>query len=97
MDYAAAVNQEVHQLFEAGADVVQLDEPWLQARPEEAKRYGVAAIDRALAGVTGVTALHLCFGYAVMVKNKPGQYSFLEEVAVFGNLAIYSTSSTHSQ
>lgn len=80
LDYAAAVNQEVHQLFATGADVVQLDEPWLQARPEEGKRYGVAAIDRALAGVTGTTALHLCFGYAVMVKNKPGQYSFLEEL-----------------
>jgi len=80
LDYAAAVNQEVHRLFEAGADVVQLDEPWLQARPDEAKRYGVEAINRALAGVTGVTAMHICFGYAVMVKDKPGRYSFLEEL-----------------
>jgi len=80
LDYAAAVNDEVLQLFEAGADVVQLDEPWLQARPDEAKRYGVEAIDRALAGVTGTTAVHLCFGYAVMVKDKPGRYSFLEEL-----------------
>jgi 5-methyltetrahydropteroyltriglutamate--homocysteine methyltransferase len=80
--YAEAVNEEVHALFAAGADVVQLDEPWLQARPEAARRYAVKAINRALAGVGGTTALHLCFGYAALVKNKPASgYSFLAELA----------------
>jgi 5-methyltetrahydropteroyltriglutamate--homocysteine methyltransferase len=79
--YAEAVNEEVHDLFAAGADVVQLDEPWLQARAEAARRYGVKAINRALAGVRGTTALHLCFGYAALVKDKPsGGYSFLAEL-----------------
>jgi 5-methyltetrahydropteroyltriglutamate--homocysteine methyltransferase len=79
--YADAVNAEVRDLFTAGADVVQLDEPWLQARAENARRYGIKAIDRALAGVSGTTALHLCFGYAALVKNKPhAGYSFLEEL-----------------
>ena len=63
-DYAAAVNAEIKDLFAAGADVVQMDEPWLQARPEEARRYGLKALDRALEGVTGATAVHICFGYA---------------------------------
>jgi 5-methyltetrahydropteroyltriglutamate--homocysteine methyltransferase len=79
--YAEAVNEEIHDLFAAGADVVQLDEPWLQARPEAARRYGVKAINRALAGVRGTTALHLCFGYAALVKDKPASgYSFLAEL-----------------
>ena len=79
--YAEAVNEEVHDLFAAGADVVQLDEPWLQARAEAAQRYGVEAINRALAGVKGTTALHLCFGYAALVKGKPsGGYAFLAEL-----------------
>jgi 5-methyltetrahydropteroyltriglutamate--homocysteine methyltransferase len=79
--YADAVNEEVRDLFAAGADVVQLDEPWLQARADNARRYGIKAIDRALAGVNGTTALHLCFGYAALVKNKPASgYSFLEEL-----------------
>jgi 5-methyltetrahydropteroyltriglutamate--homocysteine methyltransferase len=79
--YAEAVNEEIHDLFAAGADVVQLDEPWLQARAEGARRYGVKAINRALAGVRGVTALHLCFGYAALVKDKPASgYSFLAEL-----------------
>jgi 5-methyltetrahydropteroyltriglutamate--homocysteine methyltransferase len=79
--YAEAVNEEVHDLFAAGADVVQLDEPWLQARAESARRYGVEAINRALAGVRGTTALHLCFGYAALVKDKPANgYSFLSEL-----------------
>jgi 5-methyltetrahydropteroyltriglutamate--homocysteine methyltransferase len=79
--YAEAVNEEVHDLFAAGADVVQLDEPWLQARPDAARRYGIKAIDRALEGVRGTTALHLCFGYAALVKDKPaGGYSFLAEL-----------------
>ena len=80
MDYAACVNDEVRALFEAGADVVQLDEPWLRADPEAARRYAVAAIDKALEGIDGTTALHLCFGYAAMVQNKPSRYAFLPEL-----------------
>jgi len=80
LDYAAALNAEVKDLFAAGADIVQLDDPWMQARPEKAKQYGLKALARALAGVSGVTAVHLCFGYAQMVKNKPAGYSFLPEL-----------------
>jgi len=78
---AAALNAEIRDLFAAGADVVQLDEPFLQARPEEARRFAVPAIDRAVDGVGGTTALHLCFGYAARVKEKPSGYSFLPELA----------------
>jgi 5-methyltetrahydropteroyltriglutamate--homocysteine methyltransferase len=79
--FAEAVNEEVHDLFAAGADIVQLDEPWLQARADAARRYGIKAINRALAGVSGTTALHLCFGYAALVKDKPAHgYSFLAEL-----------------
>ncbi len=67
-------------MFAAGADVVQLDEPWMQARPDIARRYAVAAINRALQGAPGMTAVHLCFGYAAMVKDKPSGYSFLPEL-----------------
>ena len=82
MDYAVAVNQEVKELFDAGADVVQLDEPWLQARWQDAAKYGVLAsrCERDLDGVAGATALHLCFGYAAMVKDKPEAYAFLSEL-----------------
>jgi 5-methyltetrahydropteroyltriglutamate--homocysteine methyltransferase len=80
MDYATCVNEEVKALFAAGADVVQLDEPWLRANPEEAKAYAVTAINKALEGVDGTTALHLCFGYAAMVQGKPSQYAFLTEL-----------------
>jgi 5-methyltetrahydropteroyltriglutamate--homocysteine methyltransferase len=80
MDYAAAVNAELRDLKVAGADVVQLDEPWVQARPEEARRLALPAIDRALEGVPGPTALHLCFGYAYVARNKPSGYSFLLEL-----------------
>ncbi|HEY7647219.1 MAG TPA: 5-methyltetrahydropteroyltriglutamate--homocysteine methyltransferase, partial [Hyphomicrobiales bacterium] len=80
MDYAAAVNAEIHDLFAAGADIVQIDEPWMQARPENARRYAVKAINRALEGITGTTAVHLCFGYAAMVGDKPEGYSFLPEL-----------------
>jgi len=80
MDYAVCVNQEVRELFAAGADVVQLDEPWLRTNPQEARDYAVAAIDKALEGITGTTALHLCFGYAAMVKDKPSRYTFLNEL-----------------
>jgi 5-methyltetrahydropteroyltriglutamate--homocysteine methyltransferase len=79
--YAEAVNEEVADLFAAGADIVQLDEPYLQARPEEARRYGVKAINRALAGITGTTAVHLCFGYAAIIHERPEGYSFLPELA----------------
>src|SRR5207302_10996922 len=78
---AAAVNEEVRDLFAAGADVVQLDEPYLQARAEKARRFAVKAINRALEGVTGTTALHTCFGYAHIVHNRPHGYPFLEELA----------------
>jgi 5-methyltetrahydropteroyltriglutamate--homocysteine methyltransferase len=80
MDYATCVNEEVKALFAAGADVVQLDEPWLRANPEEARAYAVAAINKALEGVHGTTALHLCFGYAAMVQGKPSRYAFLTEL-----------------
>ncbi len=76
--YAAAVNEEARDLKAAGADVVQIDEPYLQARPEQARQYGVAAIDRALEGIEGETALHICFGYGHIVRDKPAGYSFLE-------------------
>ena len=81
LGYAEAVNEEVADLFAAGADIVQLDEPYLQARPEEARRYGVKVINRALAGVTGTTAVHLCFGYAAIIHDRPAGYSFLPELA----------------
>ena len=78
--FAAAVNEELRDLRAAGADVVQIDEPWLQARPERAARYGVKAINRALQGIPGTTVVHLCFGYAAAVKNKPTGYSFLPQL-----------------
>ncbi len=81
MDYAAAVNAEVLDLFAAGADIVQIDEPYLQSRPEKARRYAVKAIDRALEGAGGTTALHLCFGYAAFGQPRPEGYSFLEELS----------------
>jgi 5-methyltetrahydropteroyltriglutamate--homocysteine methyltransferase len=80
MDYAVAVNQEVKALFKAGADVVQLDEPWLQAHAGDAKEFGIQAINKALEGVDGTTGLHLCFGYAAVVKNKASKYDFLAEL-----------------
>jgi 5-methyltetrahydropteroyltriglutamate--homocysteine methyltransferase len=81
MDYAAAVNDEIRDLFAAGADVVQIDEPYLQARPEAARRYGVRALQRALDGITGTTAVHVCFGYAAIIHERPSGYSFLPELA----------------
>ena len=81
MDYAAAVNEEAHDLVKAGADVIQLDEPWLRNDPEGAKRYAIKAIDRALEGITVPTVIHLCFGYAFLVSNKPTSYFFLSELA----------------
>jgi 5-methyltetrahydropteroyltriglutamate--homocysteine methyltransferase len=81
MDYAVAVNQELRAIKATGIDVVQLDEPWLQARPQQAERYGIRAIDRALEGISGQTAIHLCFGYAHVVTDKPSGYSFLGQLA----------------
>jgi 5-methyltetrahydropteroyltriglutamate--homocysteine methyltransferase len=82
MDFAAAVNEELHELQAAGADVIQLDEPWLRNDPEAAKRFAVPAINRALAGITVPTVVHLCFGYAAVVKaHKPTGYSFLPQLA----------------
>ncbi len=81
MAYAEVVAEEAKDLKAAGADIIQLDEPWLQARPEQAKRFGVKAINRALQGVPGPTILHLCFGYAAIVHEKPSGYSFLPQLA----------------
>jgi 5-methyltetrahydropteroyltriglutamate--homocysteine methyltransferase len=80
LDYAAAVNDEIKDLFSAGADVVQIDEPWMQQHPDRAREYGLKALDRALDGVTGTVAVHLCFGYAAVVHDKPVGYSFLSEL-----------------
>jgi 5-methyltetrahydropteroyltriglutamate--homocysteine methyltransferase len=80
MAYADAVNAEIKDLFAAGADVVQIDEPWLQQHPDKARRYGVTALNRALDGVHGTVAVHLCFGYAAVVRDKPPGYSFLPEL-----------------
>ena len=79
--YADAVRDEIADLFAAGADIVQLDEPYLQARPEAARQYGVAALNRALAGSAGTTAVNLCFGYAAIIHERPSGYSFLPELA----------------
>jgi 5-methyltetrahydropteroyltriglutamate--homocysteine methyltransferase len=81
LDYAAAVNQEIRDLFANGADIVQLDEPYMQARPEEARAYGLKALNRALEGVTGTLAVHICFGYAAIIHQRPSGYSFLPELA----------------
>jgi 5-methyltetrahydropteroyltriglutamate--homocysteine methyltransferase len=80
MAYADAVNEEIRELKLAGADVIQIDEPWLEARAEAASRYGVKAVDRALAGIEGTTVVHVCFGYAAAVSDKPGAYHFLSEL-----------------
>jgi len=81
LDYAAAVNAEIRDLFAAGADIVQIDEPYMQARPEKARQYGLKALNRALEGVTGETAVHICFGYAAIIHARPEGYSFLPEFA----------------
>ncbi|MEV1295472.1 5-methyltetrahydropteroyltriglutamate--homocysteine methyltransferase [Pseudonocardia sp. NPDC049635] len=81
MDYAAAVNAEIKDLHAAGADVVQIDEPYMQARPDAARAYGLAALNAALDGVSGTTAVHICFGYAAIIHERPEGYSFLPELA----------------
>jgi 5-methyltetrahydropteroyltriglutamate--homocysteine methyltransferase len=80
MDYATAVNGEIRDLFRAGADVVQIDEPYMQARPEEARAWGQKALNRALEDIDGVTAVHICFGYAAIIHTRPSGYSFLPEL-----------------
>jgi 5-methyltetrahydropteroyltriglutamate--homocysteine methyltransferase len=80
LDYAAAVNEEIKDLFAAGADFVQIDEPWMQSSPDKAREYGVAALNRALDGVKGTTVVHICFGYAALVAGRPEGYSFLPEL-----------------
>jgi 5-methyltetrahydropteroyltriglutamate--homocysteine methyltransferase len=81
LDYAAAVNEEIRDLFAHGADIVQLDEPYMQARPDDAREYGLKALNRALEGVTGTVAVHICFGYAAIIHSRPSGYSFLPELA----------------
>jgi 5-methyltetrahydropteroyltriglutamate--homocysteine methyltransferase len=81
MDYAAAVNEEIRDLFAAGADIVQIDEPYMQARPTLARQYGLAALNRALDGIKQTTAVHICFGYAAIIHERPNAYSFLPELA----------------
>jgi 5-methyltetrahydropteroyltriglutamate--homocysteine methyltransferase len=80
MDYAVALNEEIRDLFGAGADVVQIDEPYMQARPEEARQWGLRALNHALDGIEGVTAVHICFGYAAIIHTRPSGYSFLPEL-----------------
>ncbi len=81
LDYAAAVNEEIADLFAAGADIVQLDEPYMQARPEKARAHGLQALNRALEGIEGETVVHICFGYAAIIHERPSGYSFLPELA----------------
>lgn len=81
LDYAAAVNAEIKDLFAAGADIVQIDEPYMQARPDKARKYGLKALNAALDGITGTTAVHICFGYAAIIHVRPEGYSFLPELA----------------
>ncbi|MGH8258297.1 MAG: uroporphyrinogen decarboxylase family protein [Steroidobacteraceae bacterium] len=81
LDYAAAVNAEIRDLFAAGADVVQIDEPYMQARPQKAREFGLAALNRALEGIAGATAVHICFGYAAIIHERPTGYSFLHELS----------------
>src|ERR1700680_1772155 len=81
LDYAAAVNAEIRDLFAAGADIVQIDEPYMQARPEKARQFGLRALNAPRAGVSGTTAVHICFGYAAIIHVRPSGYSFLPELA----------------
>ena len=80
MDYAAAVNEEIRDLFDAGADYVQIDEPYMQARPQRAEEYGLEALNRALDGIAGPTIVHICFGYAAIIHERPSGYSFLRQL-----------------
>ena len=84
LDYASAVNAEIRDLFAAGADIVQIDEPYMQARPAKAREFGLLALARAIDGVTGTLAIHICFGYAAIIHERPEGYSFLPELAGSG-------------
>jgi 5-methyltetrahydropteroyltriglutamate--homocysteine methyltransferase len=88
MDYAAAINEEISDLLAAGADVVQIDEPYMQARPAKAKQFGIEVLNRSLKGITGTTAVHLCFGYAAIIHQRPPGYSFLPELEAADVLQI---------
>jgi 5-methyltetrahydropteroyltriglutamate--homocysteine methyltransferase len=81
MAYADAVRGEILDLLSAGADVVQVDEPYMQARPEAARSYGLDVLRRAIDGIAGTTAVHICFGYAAIIHDRPSGYSFLPELA----------------
>jgi 5-methyltetrahydropteroyltriglutamate--homocysteine methyltransferase len=81
IDYAKAVREDINDLFAAGADIIQIDEPYMQARPDKAREYGLEALNTALDGVKGVTAGHICFGYAAIIHARPEGYSFLPELA----------------
>jgi 5-methyltetrahydropteroyltriglutamate--homocysteine methyltransferase len=81
MAYAEAVRGEITDLLMAGADIVQVDEPYMQARPDKAREYGLTALNRALQGISGQTAVHICFGYAAIIHERPSGYSFLPELA----------------
>ncbi len=81
LDYAAAVNEEIRDLFAAGADIVQVDEPYMQARPEKAREFGLKSLARAIDGIRGTVAVHICFGYAAIIHERPEGYSFLPELA----------------
>jgi 5-methyltetrahydropteroyltriglutamate--homocysteine methyltransferase len=81
LDYAAAVNEEIRDLFAAGVDIVQIDEPYMQARPDAARAFGLKALNRALEGIEGRTAMHICFGYAQIIHERPEGYSFLPELS----------------
>ena len=95
MDYAAAVNEEIKDLFAAGADLVQIDEPYMQARPAKAQKFGIKVLNRALQGITGTTAVHICFGYAAIIHQRPSGYSFLPELeaADVGQVSIEAAQS----
>ena len=96
LDYAAAVNEEIKDLFAAGADIVQVDEPYMQARPDKARQYGLTALNRALEDVNGTTCVHICFGYAAIIHERPSGYSFLPELAGCrcGQVSIETAQST---
>ncbi len=95
LDYAAAVNAEIKDLFAAGADIVQIDEPYMQARPEKARKYGLRGLSVALEGIRGTTAIHICFGYAAIIHVRPTGYSFLPELAAspVGQISIETAQS----
>src|SRR5262249_54156613 len=96
LDYAAAVNAEIKDLFAAGADVVQIDEPYMQARPDKARRYRLSGLEHALAGAPGPLAVHICFGYAAIIHQRPSGYSFLPELAqsMVGQISIETAQSS---